>query len=75
MSTYVTLTPSNANYNLINDPAAYEPPNPSTNSPGGKICNPSQIPGGVEAGPCYASSTPAYGGGNREIQFAVKLTF
>ena len=75
MGTQNTLTPSNANYSLINDPTAYELPNPSTSFAGGKICNPSQNPNAAVSGPCYASSTAAGGGDNRQIQFAVKLTF
>ena len=76
MSTFTTLNANNANYNLINDPAAYEPPNPATGSAGGAICNPSGSPTGVEVGPCYVSSTASgLAIGNREVQFAVKLTF
>ena len=81
MSTTTTLTPSNENYSLISTPAAYEPPNPATGSGGGAICNPSATPGvagspdAAVAGPCYVGTTSATGGGNRQIQFALKFTF
>ena len=76
MSTTSTLTPLNANYNLINTPAAYEPPDPATNSGGGAICNPSGNPTAAVVGPCYVGSTAAGSAGSyREIQFAVKLNF
>ncbi len=75
MSTFSTINANNPNYSLLNTPSAYEPPNPATGSAGGAICNPSGSPTGVEVGPCYASSTAAYGGGYREIQFAAKLNF
>jgi hypothetical protein len=76
MSTTTTLTGTNAHYDQISDPAAYEPPNPATGFGGGAICNPSGNPGAAVAGPCYVGSTAAGGAsGNREIQFAVKLTF
>jgi hypothetical protein len=81
MSTVSTLTPTNANYSQINNPAAYMAPNPATGNPGGAICNPSQNPNAAVVGPCYVSSTALSGtmpgsmGGQRQIQFAVKFTF
>ncbi len=82
LSTTSTLTPvSNPNYSQINNPAAYELP--TATSAGGAICNPNQTIGGPVPGNglCYVGTTaagatyPGNSGGNREIQFALKLTF
>ncbi len=82
LSTTETLNAvSNPNYSQINDPAAYQLPTATT--AGGAICNPTGTIGGPvpSNGVCYEGSTAAGGtypganGGNREIQFALKLTF
>jgi hypothetical protein len=65
MSVSGTISPLNPNYSQLNNPAAYQP--------GGAFC------GG--AGPCYTPSTglsatvPPDKGGQRQIQFAVRLNF
>ncbi len=82
MSTTATLTAvSNPNYSQISDPTAYALPTPTT--PGGAICNPTGTIGGPvpAAGVCFEGTTaagatyPGATGGNREIQFALKLIF
>jgi hypothetical protein len=82
LSTTATLNAvSNPNYSQLANPAAYELPTAS--SAGGAICNPSGVVNApVPAnGLCYVGSTAAGGtypgayGGNREIQFALKLIF
>jgi hypothetical protein len=87
LSTTETLNAaSNPNYSQINNPAAYVLPSAS-NPAGGAICNPAGAPagGGIATVPangvCYEGTTAAGGtypptlGGNREIQFALKITF
>jgi hypothetical protein len=87
LSTTSTLTPiGNPNYSQLNDPGAYELPTAS-NPAGGAICNPAGAPAGGGIAPvpgngvCYVGTTaagatyPGASGGNREIQFALKLTF
>jgi Carboxypeptidase regulatory-like domain/TonB-dependent Receptor Plug Domain len=80
MGTANTVAPSNPNYALRSDPAAYVPPVPGV-SPGGLLCNPGQSPNGPVAGPCYTPGTgltatmPGTNGGQRQIQFAVRFMF
>ena len=75
------LTPTNPEYSQRTNPAAYTEPNPATGYAGGVICNPSQNPTAAVVGPCYVASTaidqtmPGNLGGQREIQFALKLSF
>jgi hypothetical protein len=76
MSTAGTVSPSNANYSQLSNPAAYM--NPTATSPGGVICNPSQQVGVGGTGPCYATSTglgATAPGSQRQIQFALKFLF
>ncbi len=76
LSTTSTITANNPEYSQLSDPAAYEPPDQATGSAGGAICNPSGNPNAAVVGPCYVSTTAAQGAlSNRQIQFALKLTF
>lgn len=65
MSVSGTVTPTNPNYSQLNNPAAYQP--------GGAFCG--------AGGPCYTPGTglsatvPGDKGGQRQIQFAVRLKF
>ncbi len=64
MGTPGTVTPTDARYQYLSDPAAYR-------NPGGAICNGGQ-------GPCYTTSTglaATMPGSQRQIQFALKLIF
>ena len=76
MSTYNNQCHDNSNYSQLNNPAAYEPPNPATGSAGGAICNPSGSPT-AGCGRPLLRQLDGFGVaiGNREIQFAVKLNF
>ena len=48
---------------------------------GGVLCNPSQVGGAPEVGPCYLPTTalsttvPGSNGGQRQIEFALRLMF
>ncbi len=75
-----TVNPTNANYSQISNPAAYVLP--TSTSAGGAICNPSGAINAIPVGPCYLPSTAlaetvpsSVEGAERQIQFAVKLTF
>ena len=71
----------NPSYAQRANPAAYVPPTATT--AGGVICNPSQVINNSAApGPCYntpasplSATAPGDKGGQRQIQFAVRLTF
>jgi hypothetical protein len=79
MGTANTVAPTNGNYSQLSNPAAYVPP--TATSPGGVLCNPSQVIGAPVTGPCYLPSTalaatmPGTNGGQRQIQFAVRFMF
>jgi Carboxypeptidase regulatory-like domain/TonB-dependent Receptor Plug Domain len=66
-------------YSQLSNPAAYLPPTATT--PGGVLCNPSQVIGAPVSGPCYTPTTglgatmPGTNGGQRQIQFAVRFMF
>jgi hypothetical protein len=80
MSVSNLVTPTNPNYSQLNNPAAYALPSAS-NLAGGVLCNPSQVVGAPLAGPCYLPTTapsvtaPGDKGGQRQIQFALRLMF
>jgi len=64
MGTAGIVTPTEARYQSLSDPAAYR-------NPGGSICNGGQ-------GPCYTTSTglsATMPGSQRQIQFALKFLF
>jgi hypothetical protein len=73
MGTAGTVTPANANYSQLSNPAAYKLP--TGGKPGGLLCDSNQD--GAPEGPCYAASTGLGGtlGNNRQIQFALKFLF
>ncbi len=79
MGTANTVMPTNPNYGQLSNPAAYLPPTATT--PGGVLCNPSQVIGASVSGPCYLPTTglgatmPGTNGGQRQIQFAVRFMF
>ena len=79
MGTANTVAPTNPNYSQLSNPAAYVPP--TATSPGGVLCNPSQVIGAPVVGPCYLpttglqTTTPGTNGGQRQIQFAVRFMF
>ena len=79
MGTPGLVLPTNPNYSQLSNPAAYVLPTATT--PGGVLCNPSQINGASPVGPCYLPSTalsttvPGSNGGQRQIQFALRFMF
>ena len=78
LGTAATETPTSPNYSHISNPDSYALPS-TTNPLGGVLCDPSQ--NGIPNGACYSPSTglsatvPSTMGGQREIQFAVRLSF
>ncbi|MBZ5500833.1 MAG: TonB-dependent receptor [Acidobacteriia bacterium] len=79
MSVSGTVAPTNPNYSQLNNPAAYV--SPTLTTAGGILCNPTGIINGPAIGPCYTPGTglqatvPGDKGGQRQIQFAVRLKF
>jgi len=66
-------------YNQVHNPAAYT--DVIGNTKGGVLCNPGQVNGAAETGPCYlpstalSTTTPAGQGSQRQIEFAVRFMF
>lgn len=79
MGTPGLVTPLNANYGQLSNPAAYALPTATT--AGGVLCNPSQVINAAPVGPCYLPSTalsttvPGSNGGQRQIEFALRFMF